>query len=107
MVIDDLSTGSLDNLRSVSGSPRLRIIQSKVSDCADLAAPDGAGRGDYHLAAAVGVELVVKSPIRVLDTNLHETQVLLEAARGPSGAGAGRLHVRGVRQEPEDGFQRE
>jgi UDP-glucose 4-epimerase len=34
----------------------------------------------YHLAAAVGVELVVKSPIHVLETNLHETEVLLEAA---------------------------
>ncbi len=35
----------------------------------------------YHLAAAVGVELVVNSPIHVLETNLHETEVLLAAAR--------------------------
>jgi UDP-glucose 4-epimerase len=34
----------------------------------------------FHLAAAVGVDLVVKSPIHVLATNLHETEVLLEAA---------------------------
>jgi len=34
----------------------------------------------YHLAAAVGVELVVRSPIHVLDANLHETEVLLKAA---------------------------
>ena len=34
----------------------------------------------YHLAAAVGVELVVNSPIHVCRTNLHETEVLLEAA---------------------------
>jgi len=34
----------------------------------------------YHLAAAVGVDLVVRSPIHVLQTNLHETEVLLEAA---------------------------
>jgi UDP-glucose 4-epimerase len=34
----------------------------------------------FHLAAAVGVELVVRSPIRVIETNLHETEVLLEAA---------------------------
>ena len=37
----------------------------------------------YHLAAAVGVELVVRSPIHVLETNLHETEVLLEAAAAP------------------------
>src|SRR5207302_2472976 len=36
----------------------------------------------YHLAAAVGVDLVVRSPIHVLETNLHETEVLLEAASG-------------------------
>jgi UDP-glucose 4-epimerase len=39
-------------------------------------------RAIYHLAAAVGVELVVKSPIHTLKTNLHETEVLLEAAAG-------------------------
>ncbi len=80
VVIDDLSTGSLDNLRAVAGNPRLRVIQSKVSACAEL--PDLAARAQaiYHLAAAVGVELVVRSPIHVLETNLHETEVLLEAA---------------------------
>lgn len=80
VVVDDLSTGSLDNLRAVRSHPRLRVIESKISACAEL--PDLVARAEsiYHLAAAVGVELVVKSPIRVLDTNLHETEVLLEAA---------------------------
>ena len=36
----------------------------------------------YHLAAAVGVEMVVRSPIHVLDANVHETEVLLDAAAG-------------------------
>lgn len=80
VVIDDLSTGSLDNLRSVARNPRLRIIQAKVSACVELADLAARAESIYHLAAAVGVELVVNSPIRVLDTNLHETQVLLEAA---------------------------
>ena len=35
----------------------------------------------FHLAAAVGVELVVKSPVRVIETNVHETEVLLKAAK--------------------------
>jgi len=80
VVVDDLSTGSLENLRAVSPHPKLRVIQSKISECAELAGLAGQAESIYHLAAAVGVELVVKSPIRVLDTNLHETEVLLAAA---------------------------
>ena len=80
VVVDDLSTGSLENLRAVSSHPKLRVIQSKISACAGLARLAGQAGSIYHLAAAVGVELVVKSPIRVLDTNLHETEVLLAAA---------------------------
>ncbi len=80
VVVDDLSTGSLKNLRAVSRHPKLRVIESKISTCREL--PDLVKRASaiYHLAAAVGVELVVKSPIHVLETNLHETEVLLEAA---------------------------
>jgi UDP-glucose 4-epimerase len=79
-VIDDCSTGSLENLRAVAGHPRLRMIQSKVSACAALPKLIARAEAIYHLAAAVGVELVVKSPIHVLETNLHETEVLLQAA---------------------------
>ena len=81
-VIDDLSTGSLDNLKAVSGHPGLRIIREKISRCGELPEIVGGASAIYHLAAAVGVELVVKSPIRVLETNLHETEVLLAAAAG-------------------------
>ena len=79
-VIDDCSTGRLENLKNVAAHPGLRIIQSKVSACREL--PEIARSADaiYHLAAAVGVELVVNSPTHVLETNLHETEVLLAAA---------------------------
>jgi len=80
VVVDDLSTGSLGNLQGVSADPRLRVIQSRVSACRDLAQLVARAESIYHLAAAVGVELVVRSPIHVLETNLHETEVLLEAA---------------------------
>jgi UDP-glucose 4-epimerase len=84
-VIDDLSTGRLENLRAVAGRADLRVIQQKVSECAELAKLAASAGAIYHLAAAVGVELVVNSPIRVLETNLHETEVLLAAA-GAAGA---------------------
>jgi UDP-glucose 4-epimerase len=81
-VIDDLSTGSLNNLRAVRADPRLRVIEAKLSGCAELAQLVAEAEAVYHLAAAVGVDLVVRSPIHVLETNLHETEVLLEAAAG-------------------------
>ena len=80
VVIDDFSTGTPENLKAVRTHPGLRVIESKVSACSDLAEVVAAAESIYHLAAGVGVELVVNSPIRVLQTNLHETEVLLEAA---------------------------
>jgi UDP-glucose 4-epimerase len=82
VVVDDLSTGSLENLRAVRAHPKLRVIESRVSSCRELGQLVAEAESVYHLAAAVGVELVVQSPIHVLETNLHETEVLLEAAAG-------------------------
>ena len=79
-VIDDCSTGSLDNLQAVAAHPGLRIIRKKISACRKLKEIIAGAESIYHLAAAVGVELVVNSPIHVLETNLHETEVLLAAA---------------------------
>jgi UDP-glucose 4-epimerase len=79
-VVDDLSTGTLENLRSVRENPKLRIVQSKISACAELPQLVAHSESVYHLAAAVGVDLVVKSPTHVLQTNLHETEVILDAA---------------------------
>jgi UDP-glucose 4-epimerase len=79
-VIDDLSTGNLDNLRAVISNPNLRIIESKVSECRALSEIVAGSEAIYHLAAAVGVELVVNSPIRTIQTNLRETEMILEAA---------------------------
>src|SRR4051794_27346110 len=80
VVIDDFSTGSAENLRAVAGNPKLRVIESKISACNELPELAAGAKAIYHLAAAVGVELVVKSPIHTLETNLHETEVLLKAA---------------------------
>jgi UDP-glucose 4-epimerase len=80
-VIDDCSTGRLENLRSVKGHPGLEIIQAKVSECGkplnDLARESQA---IYHLAAVVGVDLVMNSVLKTIDSNLRETQLILDAA---------------------------
>ena len=79
VVIDDCSTGSLENLAAVRTHPRLQVQVARVSE-ADLTSLLPGTQAVFHLAAAVGVELVVRSPIRTLETNLHETEVLLRAA---------------------------
>jgi UDP-glucose 4-epimerase len=79
-VIDDCSTGRLENLRAVQSHPRLKIIVSKISQCPDLEAKAAAAAGVYHLAAAVGVELVMQAGLATIETNLRETQAMLDAA---------------------------
>lgn len=80
VVIDDFSTGSLGNLRAVKKHSRLKIIRSKISECKNLAGLAANSEFIFHLAATVGVELVVKSALRVLESNFRETQSLLHAA---------------------------
>lgn len=80
VVLDDLSTGRRGNLSALERNPALRFVEAKISSCAELPELVANAESIYHLAAAVGVDLVVKSPIHVLETNLHETEVLLEAA---------------------------
>jgi UDP-glucose 4-epimerase len=80
VVIDDLSTGNLNNLRAARRQAGLKIVTGKISACPHLDALARAAKCIFHLAAAVGVELVVHSPIRAIHTNLYETEVLLEAA---------------------------
>ena len=80
VVIDDFSTGSLENLRAVKKNPRLKIIRAKISDCKELPKLAANAEFIFHLAATVGVELVVKSALHVLETSFHETEILLKAA---------------------------
>jgi UDP-glucose 4-epimerase len=80
VVIDDFSTGSPKNLQAMKKNPRLKVIESKISECKDLAKLAAKSEFIFHLAATVGVELVVKSALNVLESNFCETQVLFHAA---------------------------
>src|SRR5687768_10526609 len=64
-IIDDCSTGSLQNLAEIRTHPDLAIIQSAVSDCADLPVLCAQASFIFHLAAAVGVELVDRKSTRL------------------------------------------
>jgi UDP-glucose 4-epimerase len=79
-VIDDLSTGSIDNIRHLQGNLRFDYtIESAASEevVAELLEQADAV---YHLAAAVGVELIVESPVATIETNVHCTEVVLTQA---------------------------
>jgi UDP-glucose 4-epimerase len=80
VVVDDLSTGRLENLRPARSNPRLKIIRSKISDCKQLPGLAAKAEFIFHLASTVGVELVVKSALHVLESSFYETQILLQAA---------------------------
>ena len=81
-VVDDLSTGSLANLESaIAAAPdRIKILEGRVSDVLPDLDPSRFSR-TFHLAAAVGVRLVVDEPIRTIETNVHETSAVLAFAR--------------------------
>jgi len=80
VVIDDLSTGSRENLKACAGMPGLDFVHSRICDCDRLPQLAAEAEFIYHLAATVGVELVVKSALHVLESSFHETQLLLQAA---------------------------
>ena len=80
VVIDDFSTGSRDNLASVADDPNLTVIEGTVTGCGLLGSLVAESGYVFHLAAAVGVDLVVQSPIRTIETNLKATEAILEAA---------------------------
>ena len=80
VVLDDMSTGRAENLRAVRDHPRLTVyvgsvldetLVQKLVDGVDLV---------YHLAAAVGVRLILEQPVGTIETNIGGTQAVLRAA---------------------------
>jgi len=80
-VIDDLSTGRLENIQALQGNANFRlaiedirnihVIDRLVSECDII----------YHLAAAVGVEKIISEPINTIEVNIGGTEVILKTAR--------------------------
>jgi UDP-glucose 4-epimerase len=79
-IIDDLSTGSVHNIQHLKGTRKFdyfldtvtnQQLMSELIDAADII---------YHLAAAVGVRLIVESPTHTMETNIRGTEAVLELA---------------------------
>jgi len=79
-VLDDLSTGAIENIRHIKHSPRFQYTIDSAENHAVVAELVDEADLVVHLAAAVGVALVVESPVRAIETNVHCTEVVLEHA---------------------------
>ncbi|MBO5694485.1 MAG: NAD-dependent epimerase/dehydratase family protein [Lentisphaeria bacterium] len=79
-VIDDLSTGSLDNITEFQKDSRYRFIKGDILVSGELEELIADCDTVFHLAAAVGVELVVHDPVRTILTNVQGTERVLTAA---------------------------
>ena len=79
-VIDDLSTGSIENLEHLKENKRFHYTIHTILDEPVLA--ELVDRVDvvFHLAAAVGVRLIVESPVNTIETNVHGTELVLKLA---------------------------
>lgn len=79
-VIDDLSTGSIDNIAHLKGMAGFNYTVDSVFRASTVAEWVDWCDVVFHLAAAVGVRLVVESPVKTIETNVHGTEVVLKAS---------------------------
>jgi len=80
VVLDNLSTGSLKNLKNLAGQPGLVILEESVLNRPVVERLVDRADRIFHLAAAVGVRYVVERPLESLLTNIHGAEYVLEAA---------------------------
>ncbi len=79
-IVDDLSTGSMANIRHLKANPRFHYVIDTVTNTPVTAELVDTCDIVYHLAAAVGVKLIVESPVRTIETNVRGTETVLALA---------------------------
>ncbi len=79
-VLDDLSTGSIENIEHIKSHDHFHYVIDNIMN--EPVAAEMIDRADvvFHLAAAVGVRLIVESPVRTIETNVHGTELVLKLA---------------------------
>ena len=80
LVLDNLSTGSIDNIAHLKGRPGFEYFIDSVDNEPLLAELIDRSEVVFHLAAAVGVKLIVEQPVHTIETNVHGTEVVLKHA---------------------------
>ena len=79
-VFDDFSTGARENLTKISHDSRLEMISGSILDSRLVEQSFIGIDGCFHMAAAVGVEKILKDPIGSIKTNIHGSENILETA---------------------------
>ncbi len=79
-VLDDLSTGREANIAHLRGKPGFRMVRDSVENAQTVSILMSDCDTVFHLAAAVGVQLIVEQPVRTISTTIHGTEVVLDAA---------------------------
>ncbi|PJF29373.1 MAG: nucleoside-diphosphate sugar epimerase [Phototrophicales bacterium] len=80
MVIDDLSTGRIDNLAHIHNHPHLTIVTDDIRNLSALEPLVRECDVIYHLAAVLGVQKILREPIRTIEVNIGGTEVVLKMA---------------------------
>jgi UDP-glucose 4-epimerase len=80
LILDNLSTGSIDNIAHLKGRPGFEYFIDTVNNEGLLAELIDRSDVVFHLAAAVGVKLIVEQPVYTIETNVHGTEVVLKHA---------------------------
>jgi UDP-glucose 4-epimerase len=80
LVLDNLSTGSIENIAHLKGHPGFDYTIDSVSNGPLVAEMIDRSDVVFHLAAAVGVKLIVEQPVHTIETNVHGTEVVLKHA---------------------------
>ena len=80
VVVDDLSTGRLENIAHLKSQPEFQFVRETVDNALVLDRLTSESDIVVHLAAAVGVELIVRDPVRTIRTNINSTEAVLTAA---------------------------
>jgi len=80
LVLDNLSTGSMSNIAHLQGRKGFECVIDTIENESVLAALIDRSDVIFHLAAAVGVKLIVEQPVRTIETNVHGTEVVLRQA---------------------------
>ncbi len=80
VLVDDLSTGSLENIAGLLDHPSVEFVRESVRN--EMTMTTLVDRCDmiYHLAAAVGVQLIVDRPVHTIETNIHGSEVMMNLA---------------------------
>jgi UDP-glucose 4-epimerase len=80
ILLDDLSTGSVENIRHLRSKPSVHCLFESVMERGVLSELVDQADVIFHLAAAVGVRRIIESPVRTIETNVKGTELVLEAA---------------------------